>query len=188
MEEADQMLKSLVTRVKNAAEAFLDDGDLVVGGWPQEQEPELHGFVVPPQETEFVQQFATESEFEQMKRRSLEYFGLIERIEKERDQWIEMWRDQAGSHMEAQSILERQLVEVRKIAVRAIAMLNQMRKDKELDPIEVRVADDLEPYDSEPVGISAAYAERQLRLKADLSSPIHAVAERNVIDSRYSDS
>ena len=90
--------------------------------------------------------------------------------------------------MEGQAILEKHLVEVRKIAVRAIAMLNQMRKDKELDPIEVRVADDLEPYDSEPVGTAEKYAVRLIALRDALEAPIDGLVERTEIDSRYPNS
>lgn len=180
------MLGSLVKRVKNATEAFFDDDGPIIG-WsppdPLDEAPWAGDVSMDPHPVEqaYVDQFVTEGELEQLRRRSEQYFDVIGRIEKERNQWIVMWRDQSGEHLVAQGLLEKRLIETRQVAMRAISMLNVMRKDKDLDPIEVRGFDDLEPYDNEPVGTAERYAERLHELCDQLPTPIDGVAERSAI-------
>lgn len=133
-------------------------------------------------EDEYVDQFVTEDELTRLHRRCGEYFKIIEAIEKERNEWIEMWRTQAGEHLTAQAMLERSLAATRQTAARAIVMLNKMRKAAKLEPI--LKPDGLESYDGEPVGLAEDYAVRMLSLRKKLGAPIDAKAARDVVDAR----
>ncbi len=146
-----------------------------------------HGNVIVRGDTveqEYVQQFVAEDEVAMLRRKCDEYFKIIETIEKERNDWIEMWRTQSGEHLTAQAMLERSLAATRQTAARAILMLNKMRKDKDLKPIQG--AEDLQPYDGEPIGLAEAYAERMLALREKLGTPIDAKAVRDAVDRRLS--
>lgn len=124
-----------------------------------------------------------ESEIEKLRRHNAEYFSVIERIERERNEWITMYREQSAEHLTAQGMLERDLMAVRQTAQRAILMLNVLRKEKGEPPIKGTA--DLLPYDGEPVGLMERYAERMLELRAQLAAPIDGLAERDAIRAKY---
>lgn len=132
-------------------------------------------------ERAYVEQFVVEDELTKTRRQRDEYFGIIERIEKERNEWINMWREQASQHLTAQSMLERELASSRQVGARAIRMLNEMLKKQKLDPIDR--PDKLLPYDGEPVGIAERYALRMKELRDELGRPIVGVEERDLVAS-----
>lgn len=64
-----------------------------------------------------------------------EYFDVIERIEKERDEWKEMFFTQASEHQNAQSILQKYLADCSGHLRAALSQLNFFRKAAELAPV-----------------------------------------------------
>ena len=206
------MIRSLMKRARRAVDVLLDTepngvpehqvlggtfyDDPVTGETVEVKLPPLdpdtrvedeHGNVIArgaTVEQEYLQQFATEDELTMLRRKCADYFRIIESIERERNDWIEMWRVQSGEHLTAQAMLERHLAATRQTAARAIIMLNKMRKEKELAPIEN--PDGLQPYDGEPVGLAEAYAKRMLALREELGKPINAKAERDAVDRELS--
>jgi len=114
------------------------------------------------QERAFCEQFSDETEVERLRRQVYEYFGIIERIEKERDGLWRMYRTQVSEHLNAQALLERHIMNTRRQLGRAVIMLNKMRAERDLEPI--RKPDDLEPYEGEPVGAAQEYAENMIKL------------------------
>lgn len=127
-------------------------------------------------EKAYVEQFATEDQITRLTRQRDDYFGIIERIEKERNQWVEMWRTQSSEHLTAQGMLSRELAKTRQVAARAVHMLNQMRKKSDQEPI--KGPDGLLPYDGEPCHEPENYANRLLELRNALSEPICGKCER----------
>jgi ABC-type multidrug transport system fused ATPase/permease subunit len=134
-------------------------------------------------ERAFVDQFATEPTIDRVTRQRDEYFHVIERIEQERNQWVEMWRIQAAEHQTAQAILGQQLGQTRQVAARAINMLNELRKKHDLEPIAG--PDNLLPYDGEPVFEAQKYAYRMMSLRDELGAPIDALADRSAIEVEF---
>lgn len=57
-----------------------------------------------------------------------EYFDLIVQMEKERDEWKEMFFKQAGEHQNGQSLLQNKLSETAQVAKKAVAQLNVFRQ------------------------------------------------------------
>ncbi len=116
---------------------------------------------------------------EDLKRRNREYFDVIASIEKERNSWIDLFYEQASEHLAAQTMLETQLINIRRQAVRAIQMLNEKRKKDGLEPI--KSTSDLLPYDGEPVGLAEKYAIRMKELHDAMPKKIDGNTERERI-------
>lgn len=111
-----------------------------------------------------------ETELERAERRAAEYFLVIEKIERQRNTWTEMYREQVGEHLAAQSMLERALMNSRQQLARAIKMLNDERAASGKSP--VAKPSDLDPVESEPVGLVEKYAERMLTLQEELKESL----------------
>lgn len=133
-----------------------DSGDFGAGWDGRYHDPR------PPEERAFCEQHSNETEVERLRRQCFEYFGIIERIEQERDGLWRMYRESVSEHLNAQALLERQIMNTRRQLGRAVAMLNKMRKEHEREPI--KKPDDLEPYEGEPVGTAKSYAENMIQL------------------------
>lgn len=168
------------SRVRRAAEVLLDDPP------PFQFEPSdeyMPGPAKAPQqvfiEPEVVTRYEPESELEVLRRKCAEYFGVIERIERERNGWIDMYRIQASEHLTAQGMLERELIATRQVAARAIRMLNSVRKEHDLEPIKDKTG--LVGYEDEPVGLVERYAARMKELHNQMPKPIDGEAERERI-------
>lgn len=116
----------------------------------------------PPEERAFVEQFSAESDLQRALRRAREYFGIIERIESERDELWSMYRVEVSEHLNAQALMERRLMENRAQLGRSLKMLNEMRKEKNM-PL-VKKPTDLEPYEGEPIGVARDYADNMVKL------------------------
>lgn len=121
----------------------------------------------PPEERALCEQFSNETELERLRRQCFEYFGIIERIEKERDGLWKMYRTSVSEHLNAQALLERHLMSTRRQLGRAVHMLNKMRSEREMEPIKKPA--DLEPYDGEPVGTAEEYADAMIKMCDDYS-------------------
>lgn len=183
------MIRSLAKRASRALDAFVgdvgpsekkDDTEAEAGWDPIGGRPTNHNV-----ERAYVAQFVTEDELSASRRRCEEYFAIIETIEKERNDWIKMWRTQASEHLTAQAMLERDLAATRQTAARAIMMLNKRLVADGNQPIDKPAG--LEPYDGEPVGLAESYATRMLALRDELGSPIDAKAARDDVDLRAAD-
>jgi hypothetical protein len=124
---------------------------------------------------------ALRAELETQRRISQEYFALIESIEKERNVWSEMWKDQAYAHVEAQAMLERALKAARTVAAQAIQLANKYREDKGEPPLTQAI---LEEASAPPVGVSATYKARVDASVASVGAQVDAVAARDEIASR----
>ena len=96
-----------------------------------------------------------------------EYFSLLERLEKQRDQWKDMWRTQVGEHQVAQALLEKNLTSVRQTLIKSIAENNMHRKGKNLP--EIKHAIDL---DAPPVGLAKAFGEEMKALEAEATKDV----------------
>jgi hypothetical protein len=143
-----------------------DDGDNG-GPWPGHYDDPR-----PAAERAFCEQFSGETEVERLRRQCFEYFGIIERIEKERDGLWKMYRASVSEHLNAQALLERHLMSTRRQLGRAVQMLNKMRAEKKLEPI--KKPEGLEPYEGEPVGTAKGYAEGMIALCDQYSEALKA--------------
>lgn len=77
-----------------------------------------------------------ESELERVRRQRDEYFEVISRIEKERDELWHMYRVQVSEHLNAQGLLSKERARLIRMLAKTVQALNQMRKDKGLEPIK----------------------------------------------------
>lgn len=107
-------------------------------------------------------QFSSESEAQRWKRKADEYFSVIERIEKERDDLWSMYRTQVAEHLNAQTMLLKERVKLRQQLGRAVGMLNKMRKEKGLDLVKKPA--DLEVFDAQIDRLAEDYIEKMVRL------------------------
>jgi hypothetical protein len=149
---------------------------------PVAEEFEVTDYDLPQDEplaAEVVARYSRETALETSERKCREYFEVIAKIERERNGWVEMYRVQVSEHLTAQSILERQLISTRQVSARAIVMLNKLRKEQDLEPVQA--PKDLDPYDGEPVGLVEQYAEQMLSLLEKMGAPMtdgHSERER----------
>lgn len=121
------------------------------------------------------------AERDNQRRISQEYFAVIESIEKERNVWSEMWKDQAYSHVEAQSMLEKALKNARSVAAQAINLANKLRAEKGEPPLTPAI---LDAECAPPVGAAEAYKQRMDEAVAAVPPQIDGVAARDEIASR----
>ncbi|MCP4240243.1 MAG: hypothetical protein GY772_06740 [bacterium] len=195
------MIKGVIGKVKEGARAFADAVEALEGG-PVATIPDWDGGGPPEEDfadfsapatahtahavqgdleaagSQSPYQYA-ETPLERESRRAREYFEIIVRIEKERDGWVAMYRTQVSEHLTAQGMLERQLIATRKVAARAVKMLNAMRSEKDMSPVECE--DALEAYEGEPVGIAERYATRMKALHDAMPAAVDGAAERDAV-------
>lgn len=157
---------NILKTIRNIVVARLDPQPGITPDPLEAPEPSPGGDVTPypdprhPVERAFVEQMSSEDELGRVRRQRDEYFHLIESMERERDGMWTLYRAEVSEHLNAQALLERRVMESRAQLARALAMLNKMREEKELPPIES--PPDLEPYEGEPVGTARAYAEAMI--------------------------
>lgn len=70
-----------------------------------------------------------------LERISAEYFEVIERIERERDQWKDMFFTQSSEHQNAQAILQKMLADLSGAFRSSMRQLNFFRAAADLDPV-----------------------------------------------------
>lgn len=90
------------------------------------------------------------------RRRSQEYFGLISRMEAQRNEWKSLYMRDSAGHQSAQALLQESLIADRQKLLSAIQTLNEYRKEKGEKPIDPRALDPNLP----PVGIAEETAAR----------------------------
>lgn len=111
-----------------------------------------------------------------LRRRNLEYFDVIERIERERDGWKERFFTQSSQHQTAQAMLERRGGALARQVTTLLAAINKMRKEVGDEPIAPSLLPGLPDQIS-----SEAYGERMKKLGEEMPPPVDGKAEREVI-------
>jgi hypothetical protein len=109
-------------------------------------------------------------------RRSREYFGLIERVLAQRDQWHQMFNEHAAGHINAQAVLEGQILVLRQLLINAMKEVNDVRKEKGLEPLS-------KPLDlwAEPIGTAEVFKRWIEQKRAQVPQLIDGKAERDRI-------
>lgn len=109
------------------------------------------------------------------KKKARDYFGVIERIEKERNEWKSMWFQQSSAAHRGQQVLEDALFGLRGGCARLIEALNVYRKEKGealLEKIDMR---------GPPIGLAAEFGALLERLNANAPESVDGAAERDRI-------
>lgn len=108
------------------------------------------------------------------KRRSQEYFALIQKMEAQREEWKSLYQRDSQGHQSAQAVLQEHIVTLRTQVVGLIQMLNGHRREKGEQPIDLsKLVLDLHAY---PVGIAEATAERNAHDLASVAPQTGAAA------------
>jgi hypothetical protein len=105
-----------------------------------------------------------------------QYFDLIVELEKQRDDWNARFKEHAGQHLAAQSILQDHLTLARKLALRAVEEINRYRKKHE----EPEMKDPFSLLDF-PMGTPEQFAFNMKELRDGAKQDINAKAERDRI-------
>lgn len=149
-----------IGKAKAVARALLESPEL-----PSEEEA-----AVNPLEARLRE---VEERLKIMERVSDEYFEVIERIERERDQWKDMFFTQANEHQNAQAILQKMLGDSATHLRSAIKQLNVFRKGAELDPVvNPRMLEQL------PTDLPEKYGERMRELAKGALAQTNGLVER----------
>jgi len=93
------------------------------------------------------------------KRRSAEYFALIQKMEAQREEWKSLYQRDSQGHQAAQATLQEHVVQLRMQLVGLVQTLNVHRKEKGEEPIDLRKLD----VKAFPVGIAEETAARNAR-------------------------
>jgi hypothetical protein len=103
-----------------------------------------------------------ETELTRAQRKAKEYFALIRTMEDQKNRYKVFWLEQAREHAVTQGLYERTIVEVRRVASRAIAIANHYM-EKEGKPKIVHPRELAGP----PEGIAAEY---RAKIEAQIAS------------------
>lgn len=124
---------------------------------------------------------ALQDELKKSERIKWEYFSIIEQIEKQRDEWCEMFRTQSSEHLEAQCMLVSALEAARRMHMRLQNVCNALirRYQPESDLIDI-----VPDPNSSPVDQAKAYEKSMQALEKTASVPIDGIAERAKIAAR----
>jgi len=95
-------------------------------------------------------------------RHKREYFDLVERMEKQRDEWREIARSSAQQYHTALAMMERTIGHERLVLKGAIEEINRMRKEGGLEPLKHK--SELPGVFDPPVGEAKRYAEAMFEL------------------------
>lgn len=107
-----------------------------------------------------------------------EYFDVIERIEKERDEWKEMFFTQSSEHQNAQSMLQKYLADCSGHLRAALGQLNFFRQAADLAPVaHPKMLETL------PGDVPDQYGEKIRDLAAKARTQTDGLAERARISS-----
>jgi len=118
------------------------------------------------------------AEIDDLRRRNSEYFELIERIEKQRDQWKEMFFTQAAQHQTAQEMLQRRLGIVGDQLALLVRRVNVMLKRAGLPTL-----DSPQSLEALSEDVAAQYGARMGELADQVGEDIQGAAERDRIAS-----
>lgn len=122
-------LSGLVQKARSFAAALLAPAEI----------PEVEADSEPSVDAKFAnveREFAALQERLRVEERiSREYFEVIERIEKERDQWKDMFFTQSSEHQNAQAMLQKMLADCSNNLRGALTQLNFLRKAAGIEPV-----------------------------------------------------
>jgi hypothetical protein len=82
-----------------------------------------------------------EGEIGRLRRQLADYWTIIERFERQRDQWRDLYKDKTKGYQTLVSKLRDLLAQDRQLLVRALHTINQYRREKELPPLDRRITD-----------------------------------------------
>ena len=140
-------------------------------------------FVAPPALPGDVDDGPTEvetlrREIADLQRRNREYFDVIERIEKQRDEWKAMFFTQSAQHQVAQEMLQRRARQIYEKFAVAVRHLNEFLKQSGHAPVETQKA-----LDELSDDVAARYGERMQQMASTVSTAVDGEAERKQIAS-----
>lgn len=113
------------------------------------------------------------AENEKLMSRTAAYFVALQKMEKQRDEWREMFYEQAAAHAVAQGILEKGIVRTRQAAGKLLVEVNKLRAKEGLSGIKLK---DLSEDDGLPLGQVAKYVKMINDLCASL--PVQLSSEK----------
>ena len=154
-------LSSAIGKAKEIARALLEDVDPV-----QIPEPEA-----PSQESVLLEE--AQDRLKTLERINREYFEVIEKIEKERDQWKDMFFQQSAEHQTAQAMLQKMLADCAANLRAAIVQLNFFRKGAELGPVVTPAL-----LASLPTDLPEKYAQKMKALADSAMAQTDGLSER----------
>lgn len=132
----------------------------------------------PSVENRFLNQFTSEDELQQLRRKNREYFEIIERVLAERDGWQRRYREHVREHLVAQQIYERNLVKARKAAGVLLNQLNALRQKHDLPPVKLQRPEDIEPLFGAPIGEFEGQLQKHIRQLEKLDGAFDALEAR----------
>lgn len=113
-------------------------------------------------------------EIELLRKKNLQIFATISKFEVQRDEWKNLWWDQAQEHLNAQHDLEMALSTARQMATNLLAALNQYRMKAKEKPIEGAIPKEY----SDPVGVSVKYWAHIEKVKREHTTLLSAEEEK----------
>ena len=155
---------SIVTRIMSAARKFQEDSQLRE---------------INPLEKKIEQ---IESKNARLTRANTEYFNLIERVLKQRDEWKDLYMLHVREHQNAQCMYENELVKLRQMLSNCIKIANFELKAN--NKPEIKKPSDLGELLDHPVGTAEAFAIKIAHARSLLGNSIDAVAERDAIAAK----
>lgn len=130
-------IRTVLKKVKSAAKWLSDDSDDSVDFLEPRHSDERPGWRRGVGVEEFVDTRLSEAldRLKTSERINREYFDVIERIERERDQWKDMFFTQASEHQNAQAMLQKMLTDCSNNLRGALSQLNFFRSGAKLEPV-----------------------------------------------------
>jgi hypothetical protein len=156
---------SIVSRIMGAAKKYAQESTKPLDSIPNEKKIEKIEF-----------------ENSRLKKANLEYFNLIERVLRQRDEWKNLYSLHVREHQNAQCLYEQEISKLRKMLSNCIKIANSELKANSKP--EIQKPKDLGDLYDMPVGLVAEYAEKIAHARSLLENQIDGVAERDTIASK----
>jgi hypothetical protein len=112
------------------------------------------------------------------KRRSSEYFALIQRLEAQREEWKGLYLRDSTGHQQAQAVLQEHVISLRQQLIGTFRLMNAQRAKNGEEPLDLSKID-LKAY---PVGIADETAQQNAQDQANVSKQINAAEATAAID------
>lgn len=167
--------KQVVNRARRAGEVLLgrEDDD------PTPTPSDAYAMLVQRLEEAERRNLRLETELAKATRHKDEYFVVIEKMERQRDEWRELYHTQSRTHHNAQVLLESHLMQTRDWLGKVIKVANVYRKERN-EPQILKPAD-LEAL-SPPIGTAAEFKATIEALTAGAEPLLDAKLEREKVD------
>lgn len=120
----------------------------------------------------------SEGDVDRWKRIAEEHLAVVYRYEAQRDEWKKKFMQETICHMNAIQLVEKWLQNDRELLVRALKLLNEVRKEAGQDPIKdaeelIKRTDPMAP----PVGTAREFAKQMVELFTTASKDLDAAEE-----------